>query len=110
MKICVYGAASSQIDDIYIVQGERLGSLLGQGGHRLVFGAGATGMMGAVARGVSRAGGKMLGVAPTFFDKPGVLYEKCDELIFTETMRQRKARMEEESDAFLCRTEISRRA
>lgn len=101
MNICVYGAASSQIDDVYITQGEQLGILLGKGGHRLVFGAGATGMMGAVARGVSKAGGKMLGVAPTFFDKPGVLYEKCDELVFTETMRQRKARMEEESDAFV---------
>ncbi len=101
MNICVYGAASKDIDAAYIAEGERLGVLLGQGGHRLIFGAGATGMMGAVARGVSATGGKMLGVAPKFFDKPGVLYDKCDELIFTETMRERKAKMEEESDAFV---------
>ena len=101
MNVCVYGAASNEIDAAYIKEGEKLGTLLGRGGHRLVFGAGQTGMMGALARGVRAAGGKMLGVAPRFFDKPGVLYQQCDELVFTETMRERKAKMEEESDAFV---------
>lgn len=101
MNVCVYGAASNEIDKAYLTEGEVLGRLIGKGGHRLVFGGGQTGMMGAVARGVRETGGKILGVAPKFFDKPGVLYQECDELVFTETMRERKAKMEEESDAFV---------
>lgn len=101
MNICVYGAASNEIDPRYIEAGEKLGMLIGERGHRLVFGGGATGMMGALARGVKRAGGKILGVAPKFFDKEGVLYQECDEFVFTDNMRQRKAKMEEESDAFV---------
>lgn len=101
MNVCVYGAASNEIDKAYLTEGEALGRLIGKGGHRLVFGGGQTGMMGAVARGVRETGGKILGVAPKFFDKPGVLYQECDELVFTETMRERKAKMEEESDAFV---------
>ena len=64
-------------------------------------GAGAAGVRGALAKVVDAGGGKMLGVAPGFFDKPGVLYQQCDEMVFTETMRQRKQLMEDESDAFV---------
>ncbi len=101
MNICVYGAASNEIDAVYLQQGQQLGRLIGAGGHRLVFGGGQTGMMGAVARGVKETGGSILGVAPKFFDKPGVLFQECDEFVFTETMRERKAKMEEESDVFV---------
>ena len=101
MNVCVYGAANDNIDVRYLSEGEKLGKLLACGGHRLVFGAGATGMMGALAKGVHAGGGKMLGVAPGFFDKPGVLYQQCDEMVFTETMRQRKQLIEDESDAFV---------
>ena len=51
-------------------------------GHGLVFGGGATGMMGAAARGVAAENGYILGIAPRFFDQPGVLYEKCTEFYF----------------------------
>ena len=101
MNVCVYGAANDNIDVRYLSEGEKLGKLLACGGHRLVFGAGATGMMGAVAKGVHAGGGKMLGVAPGFFDKPGVLYQQCDEMVFTETMRQRKQIMEDRAESFI---------
>ena len=48
MRICVYGAASNTIDEFYIKEGEKLGRLLALHGHGLVYGAGATGLMGAV--------------------------------------------------------------
>ena len=56
-------------------------------------------MMGAAARGVAAEKGYILGIAPRFFDQPGVLYEKCTEFIFTENMRERKKLLEEKSDA-----------
>ena len=57
--------------------------------------------MGAAARGAKSEGGRLIGVAPRFFDEPGILYEGCDEMIFTETMSERKKAMEDMSDAFV---------
>ena len=101
MNICVYGAASNEIDKKYIELGEKLGEEIAKRGHNLVFGAGGCGMMGAVARGVHRYGGKITGVVPTFFNVDGILFDHCDELIRTETMRDRKQTMEDLSDAFI---------
>ena len=70
-------------------------------GHSLVYGGGTYGLMGAVARGMSRGNGNIIGVAPSFFEVDGVLYDKCAEFIYTETMRERKKIMEESSDAFV---------
>ena len=90
MNICVYGASSNDIDKMYIEAGELLGEAMAKSGPTLVFGGGQTGLMGAVVRGIYRCGGKSIGIAPTFFDLPGVLFEECTEFIFTETMRERK--------------------
>ena len=90
MNICVYGASSALLKNIYYEKTEELGRAMGKRGHGLVFGGGATGMMGAAARGVAAENGYILGIAPRFFDQPGVLYEKCTEFIFTENMRERK--------------------
>ena len=99
MNICIYGASSADLEQIYYDKTEELGRMMAKRGHGLVFGGGATGMMGAAARGVDSEDGYILGIAPRFFDKPGVLYENCSEFIFTETMRERKKLLEERSDA-----------
>jgi len=101
MNICVYGASSNDIDKMYIEAGELLGEAMAKEGHTLVFGGGQTGLMGAVVRGIYRCGGKSIGIAPAFFDIPGVLFEECTEFIFTETMRERKNLMERKADAFI---------
>lgn len=101
MTICVYGAASNSIDTAYIEAVEELGRKIAERGHSIVYGAGAGGLMGAVARGVYAGGGSITGVAPTFFDVDGVLFDHCTELIRTDTMRERKRIMEEKADAFI---------
>lgn len=103
MRICVYGAASSTIDPLYIEKVEQLGRELASRGHSLVFGAGANGLMGAVARGVRELNGYILGVVPKFFDESYIetLCDFCDELIRPDTMRQRKQIMEDNADAFI---------
>lgn len=101
MNICVYGASSTELDKEYSDKVEELGKEMAKRGHGLVFGGGAQGLMGAAVRGVSSENGYSLGVAPTFFDKPGILFEGCSEFIFTETMRERKEIMENRSDAFV---------
>lgn len=101
MNICVYGAASDDIAAIFKKDGELLGEKLARRGHGLVFGGGSAGLMGAVARGASKGGGHIISIAPTFFDIDGILYSECDEYIFTETMRERKQKMEDLSEAFI---------
>lgn len=101
MKICIYGAASNEIDKTFIEAGENLGREMGIRNHTLVFGGGANGLMGAVARGISENDGYIIGIAPKFFNVDGALYDKCDELFTTDTMRQRKKMMEDLSEAFI---------
>ena len=101
MNICVYGAASKNIDPKYTDAGYDLGLKLAKRGHGLVFGGGNGGMMGAVARGAHDGGAHIIGIAPSFFNIDGVLYPLSDEVIYTETMRQRKQKMEDMSGAFI---------
>ncbi|MBR5236490.1 MAG: TIGR00730 family Rossman fold protein [Clostridia bacterium] len=103
MKICVFGAASNKIEKSYILAAEKLGERMAERGHTLVFGAGAHGMMGASARGAYRKGGEIIGVIPSFFKEESIeeIYENCTELIYTETMAERKSKMEDLADAFI---------
>ena len=101
MELCLFGAASDAVDEVYIKETERLGERLAARGHGLIFGGGASGMMGAAARGAHRGRCRITGVAPRFFDEPGILTPLCTELIFTETMDERKAIMEARADGFI---------
>lgn len=101
MRICIFGASSATIDDIYLKETEALGEALAKRGHSLIFGGGTNGLMGAAARGFTAGGGRIVGVAPRFFDLPGVLYQKCDEFVWPDSMRDRKKYMEDNADAFI---------
>lgn len=101
MNVCVYGASSSAIDKVYIEAVEELGEVIAERGHAVVFGGGASGSMGAAARGARRRGGAVIGIAPTFFNVDGVLFPDCTEFISPETMRERKKLLEEKSDGFV---------
>ncbi len=101
MNICIYGASSDKIKKIYIEKVEQLGRKMAERGHTLVFGAGKSGVMGACARGMYEGHGYIVGVSPNFFKVDGVLFEHCDEMIYTDTMRQRKQILEERSDAYI---------
>ena len=101
MRVCIYGASSTKTDEKYILAVEDLGETLAKAGHGLVYGAGANGLMGAAARGFTKGGGHIIGVVPHFFNIDGILYDKCDDTIRTETMRERKQIMEDHADAFV---------
>ena len=83
MNICVFGSSSEQIDKIYLESAEHLGKKIAEKGYNLVFGAGKYGVMGASARGAYS------------------VFDKCSELIVTDTMRERKGIMEDKADAFV---------
>ena len=103
MRICVYGAASSLIDESFIKEGKKLGKKMAKRGIGYVFGGGRNGMMGAVAEGIHEENGYILGISPAFFEESNaeISYKECTEFIHTETMRERKKLLEEKSDAFI---------
>lgn len=101
-NICVFGASSGALDEAYYRAGYMLGVELANAGYGLVFGGGNMGIMGAAARGARSVGGRVTGVLPKFMaDIEGIAYEDADELIVTDTMRERKMKMEELSEAFI---------
>ena len=101
MKICIYGASSNAINNSFITAGEILGEVLAKNRHSIVFGGGAAGLMGAVARGAHKQNGEIIGICPSFFNVDGALFSNCSQMIYTETMRERKQLLEEMSDAFI---------
>ena len=101
MKICIYGASSDSIDKSFLDTGEFLGKAIANKNHTVVFGGGAAGLMGAVARGAHKAGGEIIGICPSFFNVDGALFDKCTKMIYTKTMRERKQLLDEMSDAFI---------
>ena len=102
-SICVFCSSSNSIDDVYFETATDLGHRIGQLGLGLVYGGASIGLMGAIARATHEKGGRVLGVIPEFFrDKDkNFEYSKADELIIVETMRIRKAIMDERADAFI---------
>lgn len=99
--VCVFGASNSTIPTEHIEFAENLGAALAENGFALVFGAGTTGLMGAAARGAHARGGEIIGVIPKKLNVPGIYFEHCTERIETATMHERKALMEDRSDAFI---------
>jgi uncharacterized protein (TIGR00730 family) len=85
---------------MYYEAAAAMGRSIARRGWGVVFGAGTEGLMGALARGAAECGGRITGVIPDLMNVPGVVYENCTELIATRTMRERKAIMEQRSDAF----------
>jgi uncharacterized protein (TIGR00730 family) len=99
--LCVYCASSDRLDPKYYAVATELGRALVAHGWGLVYGGGRTGTMGAVARAVKEAGGRVVGVIPEFMKVRELAYDEADELVTVLTMRERKLLMETRADAFV---------
>lgn len=99
--VCVYCSSSDNLAPDFYEVGTEFGRALAGRGHTLVYGGGHVGIMGAVARGVKSAGGRVIGVIPEFMKERELEFREADELITVTTMRERKQAMEEKSDAFV---------
>ena len=67
MNITVYLGANPGKDDKYKEGIWELGSWIAAGGHRLIYGGSAVGLMGILADAVLKGGGEVIGVEPDFF-------------------------------------------
>jgi uncharacterized protein (TIGR00730 family) len=101
MNVCVFAGASPRVAGGFLDLARETGRVLARAGHRVIFGGGAHGCMGALADGVIDRSGSILGILPEFlFDRepphPGVR-----DIRVVASMHERKAAMYEVSDAFL---------
>lgn len=97
--VCVYCASSSKADKKYLNAAYTLGKILAESKIRCVFGAGKTGLMGALAQGVIDNKGEIVGVIPEFMIEEGWGNEDLTHLEITPTMHSRKETMAQLSDA-----------
>jgi uncharacterized protein (TIGR00730 family) len=98
--VCVYCASSPRHPELLDLA-RRVGEAIADRGWTLVSGGGNVSAMGAVADGARARGGRTVGVIPKALVHRELADVDADELIVTDTMRQRKQIMEERSDAFL---------
>ena len=100
-RICVYCASSTQIANEYFLAARETGRLMAQQGIELINGAGNMGLMAASADGCLEAGGRAIGIIPTFMVKENWCHKGMSEIIETENIHIRQEIMAEMSDAAL---------
>ncbi|MEO8814885.1 MAG: TIGR00730 family Rossman fold protein [Mycobacterium sp.] len=98
--VCVYCASGPTHPELLALAGQ-VGVAIAERGWTLVWGGGNVSAMGALAQAARERGGKTVGVIPTMLLNREVADVNADELIVTDSMRERKQVMEDRSDAFL---------
>ena len=99
--VTVYCSSSRHVAPVYFDAARELGTAIAHSGWQLVYGGNSVGCMGALADSARAAGGKVIGITPQLLVDQGIADEKCDELVVTSGMRDRKALLEERGDAFV---------
>src|SRR3954463_6863314 len=93
--VTVYCSSSSRVPRQYIDGARALGAEIARNGWVLIYGGNNIGCMGILADAARAAGGRVVGITPRLMVDKGIGDEKCDELIVTEGMRERKALLEQ---------------
>lgn len=100
LTVCVF-CASGPVPQRYEELAADVGTALAGRGWGLVSGGGRVSMMGRVAQAARAGGGRTVGVIPRALSDMEMADQDADELLVTETMRERKRLMDERADAFL---------
>ncbi len=101
MNITVYLAANHGNNPEFVPAVRELGRWIGESGNALVYGGSRVGLMGELALSALNAGAHVTGVEPEFFMADELQLDGVDELIVTQTMAERRAKMIELGDAFV---------
>jgi uncharacterized protein (TIGR00730 family) len=100
-KICVYCGSSTGADPAFAAAAEQMGRIFAENGVGLVYGGGAFGLMGTLAKAVMQGGGHVTGVIPSFLERREHALDSVQELHVVEDMHERKRLMFEKADAFV---------
>lgn len=100
-RVCVFCGANAGRREEYCAAARLLAGALARRGLGLVYGGGNVGLMGTLADAMLQAGGEVIGVIPRRLVEKEVAHSGLTELRIVDTMHQRKAMMNELSDAFI---------
>lgn len=101
LSVCVFCGSSSGIDPIHLGAARELGRSLADRGHRLVYGGGHVGLMGAVADAALAEDGDVVGVITEHLVAAEVAHGGLARLEVVASMHDRKARMAELADGVI---------
>ena len=102
MKIAVYCSAKDRIPEEYLALGDVLGKWIAEAGHTLVYGGATGGLMTRVSNAAKSAGGTVEGVIPERIIQAKRMASNCDTMHIVKNMCERKQKMKEEADCFVC--------
>ena len=100
-SICVFCGSSSGSNPVYSEKAISLGKLFAEKNISLVYGGSNVGLMREIADTMLEAGGKVIGVMPHNLIDREVAHKGLTEFHVVSTMAERKAIMDELSDAFI---------
>jgi len=100
-RIAVFCGSSPGNDEIFAEKAYLLGQSLAERGIGLVYGGASVGLMGIIADGVLSKKGEVIGVMPHFLKEKEIDHKHLSELILTDSMHERKAKMSELADGFI---------
>ena len=98
--VCVYCASGPTHPELLALAG-RVGAAIADRNWTLVSGGGNVSAMGALANGARARNGHTIGVIPKALVHRELADVDADELVVTDTMRERKQVMEDRADAFV---------
>ena len=100
-KVCVFCAASNNVNKLYLEEAFLLGEMLASNDKELLFGGGSIGLMGQVAEGALSKKGRVVGVIPEFLNNLELGHKGISEMHVVETMHNRKNKLMSESDCIV---------
>lgn len=101
MKLAVFCSSSENVSPMFFSEIEILGEGLAEDGHEIVYGGANSGCMGALATGVLRKKGRLIGVIPQMDFMLGLVQDGLSEQHVVPTLSSRKEAMIELADAFI---------
>lgn len=100
-SICVFLGANMGTNPIYAETIKRLGTVLAERKITCVYGGSNTGLMKLLADTVLEAGGNVIGVTVKALHDKEIFHDGLSHLYVTDTMHQRKAKMEDLAEGFI---------
>lgn len=99
--ICVFAGAANGSSPQFSEEAFRIGQIIGSKGHKIIYGGGRTGLMGAFADGAVTSGAHVTGIIPEFLESQEIGHKKITELIITSSMHERKSLMYKNTTDFI---------
>lgn len=99
--ICVFASSCNNLDKNFFNQAYNLGKEIAKQGYDIIYGGSNLGLMGEVTNCARLNGSQITGVMPEKLYNLGIHPGECDKFILTKGMRERKAKMDELSQAII---------